>query len=68
MSEISFEGAVDVLLSGKRVTRKSWEDKRTYCIIKDQLLQIHKAGEGKDTIRPWILSDADMLADDWMVL
>jgi hypothetical protein len=68
MSEINFDGAVDVLLAGKRITRKAWDDKRTYCFIKDRILQIHKAGEKKDTTRPWILSDEDMMADDWIIL
>jgi len=68
MHEMTFEGAIDTLLMGKRVTRKAWEDKRTYGLIKDQILQIHKAGEKKDVTRPWILSDADMLAEDWIVL
>ena len=68
MSEINFSKALEVLIDGKHVTRKEWDDIRTYGLIQDNILHIHKAGEGKETTRPWILSDADIIADDWIVL
>lgn len=71
MSEIrdlSFERAIDAMLDNKRVTRAEWDDKRTYCLLKDNILQIHKAGESKNIIRPWIISNGDLAGLDWIVL
>lgn len=68
MSEMSLSNAISELLDKKRITRKEWDDRRSYVIIADNLLSIHKAGESDDKLRPWIISDADLLADDWRVL
>ena len=68
MSEITFEDAIEAVLGGNRITRKEWKDKRTYGLLKDGLLQIHKAGEKVDKAHPWILNDGDMMADDWIIL
>ena len=68
MSEITFYVALEKLLEGERITRVAWEDKRTYILVDDNILSIHKAGETKGKIRPWIVSDVDISADDWFVL
>ena len=68
MSEINFIDIIGKLLEGKKLTRKEWNDKRHYVCMKDSLLYIHKAGEKDDLLRPWIISDVDMLAEDWQEL
>lgn len=65
---MSFTDAIIELLAGSRITRKAWDDKRTYGILKNGILQIHKAGQKEEKLSPWILSDGDMLANDWMTL
>ena len=70
MSEntLDFTGMIDALLDGKRVTRKEWNDKRWWGVLQDDILQIHKAGEKNDVLRPWIMSNGDLSGDDWEVL
>ena len=68
VSEITFSVAIEVLLDKGRITRKEWEDKRSYVIMADDILSIHKAGESNETLRPWIISEADLMADDWIKL
>lgn len=63
-----FSDALTEVIDGKKITREEWKDKRTYGLIKEGLLQIHKAGEAKKTVRPWIVNDGDILAKDWYVL
>lgn len=67
-AEITFAQAVDALLDNRRITKNEWKDKRTYGIVKDGLLCIHKAGEAEDVVRPWILSDADLMGEDFIIL
>lgn len=64
----TFVEILDALLDGKRVTREDWGDKRTYYLIHDNLISIHKAGEAEETIKPVVLSDIDFVADDWTIL
>lgn len=63
-----FTEIVESLLQNKKVTRKEWGDKRTYLIISESLLSLHKAGEKEEVARPMIISDIDLIADDWEVL
>jgi hypothetical protein len=65
---LGFERAIDAVLEGQHITREEWNDKRTYGLLQDHLLYLHKAGEAKNTLHPWILSDGDLTADDWYVL
>ena len=65
---LGFERAIDAMLEGENVTREEWKDKRTYGLLKDGILQLHKKGEDKETTHPWILNDADLVSDDWYVL
>jgi len=65
---LDFNGAIDAIDTGKKVTREEWGDVRHYCLMKDNLLQLHKAGESEETIRPWIISSGDIAGEDWYVL
>jgi hypothetical protein len=66
--EYNFAEAIGQILEGKRVTRLDWRDKRDYCLLKDGILQIHKAGESKETLHPWIINDGDLTGLDWLSL
>jgi hypothetical protein len=65
---MTFTEAIDAMMDGKRLTRKEWNDKRHYCLMKDYILQIHKAGEAEETIHPWIINDGDIVGEDWEIL
>ena len=66
--ELDFHGAIEEITKGKRVTRKEWKDVRTYCLLKDGILQIHKKGEAEETTHPWIINDGDLEGLDWYIL
>ena len=63
---LGFAEALGRMVDGRRVTRVEWEDKRHYGLVKDDLLQLHKAGEAEEDFHPWILSKEDLIAWDWM--
>jgi hypothetical protein len=65
---VTFTEAVKALITGKRITRKEWADKRHYGLLSDYILHIHKAGEAEADIHPWILSESDLVEEDWEVL
>jgi len=65
---LDFYGAIDAMLNGKRVTRREWNNKGTYCLLKDDMLQLHKAGEAEETIHPWIINNGDLGGLDWYIL
>ncbi len=63
-----FDGAIESILEGKKVTRLEWKDKRTYCLLQDDILQIHKKGEKESLTHPWIINNGDLGGDDWCIL
>jgi len=63
--EVTFTDVLKEILVGKNVTRDGWGDKRHYVLLRDYMLQLHKAGEDKDLTHPWILSEEDLTAEDW---
>jgi len=65
---MDFSDAIKSIINSKKVARKSWKDKRIYCLLKEELLQIHKAGEKEDETHVWIVNEWDMIADDWYEL
>jgi len=65
---MDFNHALDAVLDEKKITRAEWNDVRWYGLIKDNILQIHKAGEADEMLHPWILNEGDMSADDWIIL
>ena len=64
---LDFHGAIDAILENKRVTRKEWNDKRHYCLLKSDILQYHKAGEKEEDLHPWIINNGDLGGLDWYV-
>ena len=65
---MTFTDGIKQLLSGKHITRTEWEDKRHYIVMRDFMLQLHKAGEDKDLTHPWIISEEDLVGEDWEVI
>lgn len=65
---LSFQGIVDPLLEGKRVTRLEWGDKRIFYHLSGGIFSIHKAGEALEISHPVALNDGDLLGKDWIIL
>ena len=66
--ELDFHQALEKILNGFKITRIEWKDKRHYGIMKDGMLQLHKAGESDKILHPWILSENDIIGLDWFSL
>ena len=61
---MTFPEAMAKIIAGYKVTRLEWNDENEYGIRKDALLQIHTKGK----FHQWIISDGDMLQNDWQVV
>lgn len=68
IKEMTFPQALEQVIEGKRITRVSWSDKRSYYLLKDGLFQLHKAGEAEHITHPFVINDGDLLAFDWIEL
>lgn len=55
---------MQAVINGKRVTRLEWESTEDYGLLKDGFLTIHTKG----AFHQWIVSEADMIAEDWIIL
>lgn len=67
---MSFGHAVAALKAGERVCRAGWNGKGMFLFYTDEVpsfapfIAINTGSE----VRPWLASQADMLADDWMIV
>lgn len=68
IKELNFTDAIREILDHKKVTRREWGEKRTYFLLKEGILQIHKAGEAEKDTHPVILNDGDLIGEDYIVL
>ena len=60
-----FASAITRILDGAKLTREEWDDKETYVHLADGFLMLHK-DDGKNY--QWIVSEADMKAEDWTLI
>lgn len=63
---LNFPDAMYEVIKGKKIKRKEWEDKNEYGIFMDAKLMIMKHDDSK--FHPWIISEGDLLADDWYTI
>jgi hypothetical protein len=61
---MTFPDAMAEVIKGKKVTREEWQNNDIYGVLKDGLLQIKMGGQ----LKRWIISDGDMLNNDWKVI
>ena len=61
---MSFPDAMGEIVNGKKITRVEWNDTQEYGMLKDGFLLIHTKGQD----HRWIVSEADMVAIDWVVI
>jgi len=63
---ISFSEAMGEIVNGKKITRVEWNNADEYFILKDGWLMVHHAGA--DIFNKLIVSEADLIANDWVVI
>lgn len=62
--DLSFAEMIVFLIKGDKVARKDWPKKaKSYCFLKDSLMQIHNNG-----FHSWVISRDDLEATDWEVI
>jgi len=70
-TQVKVEVGVDLFVAlqsvslGRKIHKLEWKDKEFYGILKDGVLQLHKP-DGKFYL--WVLSDADLLGEDYIIL
>jgi len=62
--KLGFFTALNSVLEGQKITREEWESKEIYGYMLDKVLCLHK----EDGDHSWIISEQDMLADDWVIV
>ena len=81
---MTFGFAIEAMKKGKKVARKGWNGKGMYLFKSPKVgCQMHKQYTGKDindlqefivmkaaddTLVPWLASQTDVLAEDWMII
>lgn len=76
---LTFGQAIEALKEGKSICRTGWNGKGMFLRIVQDAKMIHKGEEKtldnfiamktvQDTLVPWLASQTDVLAEDWMVL
>jgi hypothetical protein len=61
---MDFYTALKELAKGKKIAREEWEDKTEHCFMRNEQLHIHRGGQD----HTWIVQEADMVADDWILI
>lgn len=70
---MTFPDAMAKVIEGKKVSRLEWNDQLEYGYLKDGLLLIRtqdvdKQGKAMYNDHKWMVSDGDMLNNDWIVV
>lgn len=63
--DLTFPEAIKEVISGRRITRREWEDVKIYGFLNKDILSLHKID---DKNYQWILNDGDLFANDWIVI
>lgn len=68
VSTMAFGKAIEMLSIGRKITRKEWANLDDYCLLKGEILMIHKKGEPQDVLHQWVVSLGDIQGEDWFVI
>lgn len=60
---MSFPAAMQAVLEGKRITKLEWGDRETFGVLRNEVLMLHRSDTGW---HKWIVSEGDMVSDDWV--
>lgn len=61
----SFPAAAIYLIHGGRIHKLEWEDQEFYGVLDGGVLKLHKPD---GNLYQWILSDTDLLGEDYIIL
>ena len=61
---MSFPAAIEAVSKGKRIHKLEWKDKAYYGFLNNDILSLHKP-DGKNY--QWMISEGDLLGDDFIV-
>lgn len=62
---MKFPEAMREVIKGNRITKLEWNDTNAYASLLHGYLKLRK---GDGTLHNWIVSDGDMLGEDWVVV
>ncbi len=62
---LSFEKAISRVKGGEKITKREWNNPEYYGVLADGFLKLHKP-DGK--LYQWLVSDGDIMRDDWIIL
>jgi len=65
---MSFPDALKEVITGKKITKLEWNNNQTYVVLKDAILCIHNAKDSSVTFHSLIVSEGDLVGEDWVVL
>ena len=65
ISPVPFSEALLALKFGKKITKLEWKNKEYYGLLREAKLQLHKPD---NTFFDWIISEGDLLGNDWIIL
>lgn len=60
-----FSTAIKEVVAGKKITKLEWANSSIYGMLRDEILMLHKED---DKFYSWILSTADILGEDYIVI
>ena len=63
--KMSFYEALKMAADGHMVYKKDWGDKKFYGVMQGGILKLHKPD---DKFYDWIISQEDMMGDDWIII
>ena len=61
---MTFPSAIKEIINGKQVSKLEWKDKQIFGELKDGRLKLNKFG----CLHDWIISEGDLLGEDWVVI
>ena len=62
-TRMDFPSALGFVIKGRRITKLEWNDKDSYGMMRGGFLMLYRNGEWYR----WILSDGDLLGQDWVI-
>ncbi len=60
-----FFKALEQLSIGRQISRKQWDNKQIYGVLRDNKVMLHK---DDDQFYDWIISSGDLSGDDWFII
>lgn len=63
-NQMGFADAIQAIIAGKKVTKLEWNTQEVYGLLRDGRLTLFI----DNTFKDWIVSEADMVGEDWTII